>query len=240
MYLIRLNEMKIFCGETETCDVTLMCDYIGNIYIKNNNTYFYAYISDTNIELILLKSIDVFKKNLVEYVNFLPQRFGKIIPSDETLRGKTMKCLFDLPEDEKYGLNFSSCDTSFEERAYYTSMHNSYNNDENEDDNNNDDDESDDETFPFYISGIDDTSDIEMADIMMTSPASHDTIIMRGDLRSTAVSSTIERKDGYCSKRVTIYTAGYLKINNVADTIKYFKLVLVDGEISVVPIVRDE
>lgn len=225
--------MKVFCDKSKSINVELLCDHVGNIYIKFNGLYYYVYIDSDKVEFVMLKNIDIFKNNLIENKNTLDIKYGKIKPSPGTLRGKVIGTLNDLPEDEKYEVDFSSYDYTFDERGYYTIIRNTEqeDNEDNDDNNDNNDIDCSYEIFPFDINGIDETKEIQIADIMMTSPCTHDTIIIQGDHESNNVISTIERKDGYCVRRLTVYTDGYLKINNVGDSITYFKLKMLDDKL---------
>ncbi len=217
--------MKIF-GTNVDVSCTLMVDHIGNICLKYKDNYYYVYVDDARIDFVHLKNVQNLRKQLNcnnDIISIVKRQSKKIIASDETLRGKTMKYIDDMQDTDKYTSDFSSYDSTFVERMYYNLL---------DVDTCCDDEDTFDDTLPFYVNLMvgDSTDEIEFADILMEHPASHDTIVMRGNCESTNVCATIERKDGFCARRLTIYTDGFMKINNVGDKITYFKVVIDDKD----------
>lgn len=64
---------------------------------------------------------------------------------------------------------------------------------------------------------------IMYSDLLSLTPGTFDTILIEGDITSNRVVSSIERVDGHCSARLTLYTSGIFRANFI-DISKFSKL----------------
>ena len=69
---------------------------------------------------------------------------------------------------------------------------------------------------------------INSINILMNYLASHDTIVIAGNIESKIVTSSCEKADNFCSQRVVFYTDGYVKTNFVDE--KYFGKLYYENE----------
>ncbi len=225
------------CSCTINSNVIVFGDYIGNIYLKSpNNLYYYLYISSNCIQLISLSNsiICKLKQHLADNIHVKKYvRYGNITPREESLRGKAMTAMKKYNNSAKSSLNYSSFDDTFIERCYYSVTFDKNNNKNDDDDGDDDDDDDDDdnENDNYDINGIandsysDETNEkIHIANFMMESPGTYDTIFINGDIESKHVTSTIEKANGCSPIRLTIYSTGIFKVNIIGESINYYKL----------------
>jgi len=221
--------------------IHIMCDLIGNIFIhsidrdaKNSNhadpdechsghSYYWLTITNDSPELVpLTKNYRRFRKNYVDHIGMKNQiRCGKIVSGKSTLKGIAMKEINKMDDNERTNMDFNNFDDTFVERSYYNVL---YNDPQDIDEDDPQDERFDPDGDMFYLNGCDHPNGIQYAPIMMTSPGSFDTILIDGTDNSKNVVSSIERIDGYCVYRMTIYTNGLLKINIIGSIVKSYKL----------------
>lgn len=240
--------------------IHIMCDLIGNIFIKtvrgdakdggmesiecdssecdDRSAYFWLSMTDGTPELVpLIKSYHRLRKNYIDHIgirDFI--RRGRVIQGKSTLKGVAMNRLDQMDEDKRSDMDFNNFDNTFVERSYYNVQRDHIEGMSDEDD----DDRMDQYGDMFYLNGcVDDLSGgIQNAPIMMTSPGTFDTLLIDGHDESKNVISTIERIDGYCVYRVTIYTNGILKINIVGSSVAFYKFIHHNDEIQFTPLNR--
>lgn len=201
--------------------IFLKCDFLGNVYLVHNDAYYCVAVDGANIELVKLSNIDYFKQNFQDNMHLMDSLSRKTLESScKTLKGKTVEHI----DTETFEGDYTSFDTSFVEQKFYTlsTVNNCNNNCEDDED----------EINPYYFNGISDQVDegISFADILMTAEGSFDTIVMKGDKDSTHVLASIEATNDYCTRRLTIYTAGIFKLNLVGESITFYKLNVNDDE----------
>lgn len=238
--------------------IHIMCDLIGNIFIKTvrsdikdgpidsaecdsaecdeMTTYQWLSMTDGTPELVsLIKSYHRFRKNYIDHIGMREQIMcGKVVQGKATLRGVAMNGLNQMDQNDRSDMDFNNFDNTFVERSYYNIQRDQM---EDIDD---DDDQIDQDGDMFYLNGcVDDQSGgIQHAPIMMTSPGSFDTLLIDGSVESKNVISTIERIDGCCVYRVTIYTNGILKINIIGSSIAFYKFIHHNDQILIIPFDR--
>jgi hypothetical protein len=245
---VQITKNRFFKMENDY--VYVQTDYLGNIYIKHtkNDTMKYYIVSldpsiNSGIELTLIAKPDSFRNNLLEMQQCVKNiSAGTIRSSELTLRGKVHDSLenIDVFEDKEEYMNkhkFNTFDESFVENKYYWVKH----------DENDSDDEDEIGTFnqydPYYLNGIANINEINLkehnqyldqdqdqyqdqaqgiifSDLLSTNPGTFDTIFIIGDSDANHVISSVERKDGQCVSRLTIYSSGQFRCNFI-DTIKY-------------------
>lgn len=201
-------------------DITaiLQCDYLGNIYLKYKNDYYMVSLdSDVGAVLSRIEYPESFKKNLIEMC-FLKKetKSGLIKSGHDTLRGKIHDSISNMTEDEIEDYmsknDYMSIDPYFVEKKHYWVQ---YQEDDNDDINDN-----------FYLNGvvneldIDKTDGMVYSDLLSLSCGTFDTILIKGDNTSKNVVSVIERIDGHCTSRLTVYTSGHFRAN-FFDKVKY-------------------
>lgn len=209
--------------------VYLQVDYYGNIYLKHifgDRTVYYIVSLDPDdaigVCLTPIKSPNIFRQNLIESeLSEKVVKKGVIHAKTQSLRGMVNKSLRDMNDEqqEEYLENneFANFDTSFVESEYYWAKYN--------DDDKVDKDEYDDR---FYLNGVSAESEqktigIVYSDLLTFTEGTFDTILIQGDYDSHNVVSTIERIDGYCTNRLTVYSSGHFKANFI-DRAKYSRL----------------
>jgi len=192
----------------------LQTDYLGNIYLKHNDSYYFVNLdsaSDHGIELSLVVNPDTFRKNLAEMGQMVKDvKSGEIRSGTQTLRGRIYESLNEMTEDERDDYlqknDGSVYDPLFKERDFFWVQYKQ-------------DDEllEDEQDDTFFINGFHDESignyGIMYSDLLCPSPGSFDTILIDGDLTSKNVVSNVERVDGYCTCRLTVYGSGHLRTN---------------------------
>lgn len=214
-------------------NVTVLCDYLGNIYLKWHDTYYYLYVNTNSIQIMHLsqKIINKMKQHLVDNCHIKTNiRYGNIFPHEESLRGKAMISMKKYKNTNAF-MNYSSFDDTFVERCYYSIEHNKTETDgmnENECDDELDE-LSDCDNDNYDLNGIykNETlhEKIYIADFMMESIGTHDTIFIDGNIESKNVTSTIEKANGCSLIRLTIYSHGLFKVNVIGESITYYELV---------------
>ncbi len=203
----------------------IQTDYLGNIYIKNNNDNVYYIVSldsslDSGIELIRIKNPNRFRKNCEDHTHLTKQvRSGTIKASNSTLMGRAYESLTDMTDEEReeyMSMNdFSSYDLGFHERKYFWVQYKEEDEplEEEEDDG-------------FYLNGVsngDTGVGIMYSDLLSLTSGSFDTILIQGDIISKNVVSNVERIDGYCTQRLSIHSSGHFR-TNFMDTTKMARL----------------
>ena len=198
----------------------LQTDYLGNIYLKFNETYYFVNLDPAllqGVELSLVINPDTFKKNLLEMKSLVNNvKSGEIRSGNQTLRGRVYESLNEMTEDERdeYLMknDGSIFDPQFKERDYFWVQYKQ-------------DDEvlEEEQDDTFFINGYHDTAlenyGIMYSELLCLTPGSFDTILIGGDLTSKNVASSVERVDGYCTCRLTVYETGHLRTNFI-DTSK--------------------
>lgn len=226
----QLVEMKLFEYQPQKdMNVVVQADCLGNVYIKNlsNNVYYIVSLDvdlDPGIELIRIKSPDRFRKNFENHNHLTKSvRSGTIKASNSTLMGRAYESLVDMTDEDREEYmaknDFSSYDLGFRERKYFWVQYKEEDEplEEEEDDG-------------FYLNGIsvsdpttNGTSGIMYSDLLSLTPGSFDTILIQGDIFSKNVVSNVERVDGYCTQRLTVYSSGHFR-TNFMNTIKMARL----------------
>jgi hypothetical protein len=210
----------------------VLVDYLGNVMIKYNDVYYLISLDEKMICLTPLKNPNIFRTILQDNLHMKSRiSGGKIISNIDTLRGKVMDVMGKTDEDELMSMDFNTFDNNFTERHYY---HISNNKD--------DDDSEDEENDDYCFNGLIDPNQNEdplntgicFADLMMNREGTFDTIIMSGGINSKSVVSSIEKASNYCSHRLTIFTDGVFKINNVGSSVGYCKLIAESESLQVV------
>jgi len=235
--------------------IHIMCDLIGNIFIKSIRsdaknskinsmecdsmacdsmaTYYWLSMTDGTPELVsLVKSYHRFRKNYIDHIGMRNQiTCGRVIGGKSTLKGVAMNGIDRMDDEKRSDMDFNNFDNTFIERSYYNIQRDQM------EDTDDDMDRMDPDGDLFYLNGcVDDLSGgIQHAPIMMTSPGSFDTLLIDGPNESKNVISTIERIDGCCVYRATIYTDGNLKINIVGSSIAYYKFIHQNDQILIIP-----
>ena len=203
-------------------DVIVETDYLGNIYIKHTidkNVIYYIVSLDSSeisgISLTRIKNPLIFKKNLEDAEHLKNEvRSGTIKASNSTLSGRAYESLKEMNDEERedYMLknDFASFDPGFHERKYFWVQY-------DEDDEPLEGEEDD----TFYLNGVteNDPSGIIYSELLSLSPGSFDTLLIQGDTSSKSVLSNIERIDGYCTSRLTMYTLGFCRVNFVTSSV---------------------
>lgn len=194
-------------------------DYNGNIYIRYNGIYYIVFLdidSKNGIELIKIENIkyynDIYNENIDIYKNIYR---GNIISKNTTLSGKVYEKINDMSDEEKknYQLknNYETSDPHFTERQYYSVIYDKIQDDDIQDDN-----------MYFRFNNIyteQEYKGLKIANLLWPYPCSFDTIYIDGDIISKNVVSSIERIDGYCTSRLTIYSSGYFRCNFIEKII---------------------
>jgi hypothetical protein len=228
-------------------------DYSGNLYLKhvieqktsNNDekghdeksVYYMISLdqySETGIDLTPIKNPNTFRKNLLES-GFSKNnvRSGEIKTNKTTLRGKAYKSLKNMSSEEREehedSHEYFLFDDTFKESQYYWVQY-------KEEDQNYEDEYDN----TFYINGAHEENDqnakidsknktgLTYSDLLILTSPSFDSILIQGDERSESVISTVERCDGSCFSRLTLYTSGFIKINFI-DKIREARLCMVNN-----------
>ena len=216
--------------------VIVQTDLNGNIYLKHKDKYYILSLDDdekSGITITPINNPNIFRKKLQDNLNLLKSiKSGVIKSGHKTLRGIISDTIDDdintnnddniddLDDDNMYQYQK---DDQFTEKGLYWVKYNL-------DDELNDFELSD----TYYLNGvvtndINETKTIEnegivMSDLLATCPGTFDTLLIKGyDTDSKTVISSVERIDGHCSKRLTIYTSGNFKANFI-DKSKYSKI----------------
>ncbi len=204
-------------------------DLLGNIYIKHKDIYYYVTMDiDSGLVLEKITNTTRFKKyfednkDMVKYVSS-----GVIKSGKGTLRGKISETIDGMNEEDKTIDDFANYDSSFNERDFYR-----VNYEDNEDD------EEDHLVLKYYFNNVNLENEekhigLRLCDLCLFGDGTFDTIYIDGPLTSKFVVSTIERKDGYCTKRLTIYSDGVFKANFIGDSIKYFNLIIDENDVPI-------
>lgn len=194
-------------------EVYVQTDYMGNVYLKHNDQYYTVSLDSyhpSGVELNKIEKPNIFRKNLIES-RFLKDavRSGVIKANNSSLAGKAYESMSDMTEEELDDYmaknDFSSFDSSFHEKKYYWVQY-------NEEDEPMEGEEDD----GFFLNGISDgpqQQGIMYSDLLALSPGTFDTLLLQGDTSSKNVISSIERVDGYCTARLTVYTSGHFRPN---------------------------
>lgn len=226
--IVKINE-----NETKNiyspCDFALLqTDYLGNIYLKYHDVYYFVGIDSAlehGVELSLVMNPDTFKKNLLEMQSLVKNvKSGEIRSGSQTLRGRVYESLNEMTEDERdeYLMknDGSIYDPQFKERDYFWVQYKQ-------------DDEllEEEQDDSYFINGIQNettgNSGIMYSELLCLSPGTFDTILINGDLTSKNVVSNVERVDGYCVSRLTVHETGHMRTNFI-DTSKIGILILDD------------
>lgn len=223
-------QKQTFIPTDKTC--IIQTDYKGNIYIKFGETYYMVSLDHEQSSGIVLTPIlkpESFRKNLEENIIIKKHvKSGVIKSGTSTLSGRVAETLDEMDDEEKEDYmsknDYASYDAEFMERRYYRVKY--------ADEDNNDldvDDEPDinldgDEDAEYNLNGISDPKNphskgIVFSDLLASYHGSFDTIMIDGDTKSQSVTSTVERRDEYCTSRLTIYSSGHLRTNFIDRSI---------------------
>lgn len=218
MSKITVNRKEIVNGNEivySPCDAAyLQTDYLGNIYLKYHDTYYFVNLDSSlahGVELSLVINPETFKKNLLEMQSHVKNvKSGEIRSGSQTLRGRIYESLNEMTEDERdeYMMknDGSVYDPQFKERDYFWVQY--------KQDDELLEDELDDS---YFINGshneVAGNYGIMYSELLCLSPGSFDTILISGDLTSKNVVSNVERVDGYCTCRLTVYETGHMRTN---------------------------
>jgi hypothetical protein len=218
-------DVKVFEYQPEKDTYAIIqTDYLGNIYIKqtnNNDDIYYIVSLDSNedsgscIELIRIKNPNIFRKNLEDEAHLKKSvRSGDIKASGSTLMGRAYETITDMTEEEREDYiiknDFCSFDPGFDERKYFWVQYKD-----------NDEPLEGEEDDGFYLNGISNNENetgIMYSDLLFLTPGTFDTLLIEGNTTSKNVVSTVERVDGYCTKRLTIYTSGHFRTNFIDNS----------------------
>lgn len=202
------------------CDFAyLQTDYLGNIYLKYNDTYYFVGLDSTlnqGVELSRVVNPETFKKNLVEMRSLVNNvKSGEIRSGNQTLRGRVYESLNEMTEDERdeYLMknDGSIFDPQFKERDYFWVQYKQ-------------DDEllEEEQDDTYFINGYQNDAignyGIMYSELLCLSPGSFDTILISGDMTSKNVVSNVERVDGYCTCRLTVHETGHMRTNFIDTT----------------------
>ena len=221
----------------------LQIDYMGNAYLQYDNSYYVIgldYDSDTGIELVKIKNPDIFRKNLVDMFDMVRNvKSGTIRSSNLTLAGKAMDTLTNMNSEEKEEYlsanSYMAHDENYYEKKYFRVEYPKDASDNEEfDDFYSQYADVDDECFAF--NGIEPSSEqsvtnnVTYSDLLTISYGNYETIFIKGDKNSTNVLSCVEKKNGYCSQRLTVYSSGIFRANFI-DKSKFARLCIenIDG-----------
>lgn len=219
--------------------VYLQTDYLGNIYLKHNDTYYIVSLdvySVAGIELTKIKNPKKFRETLIDS-KFLKTaiKSGVIKTDNITLRGKAYDTLTMMTEEERAEYmdknDFMVCDDSCQEKKYFWVEYK-------------DEDESleDDIDDDFWLNGISETDadeGMQYSDLLFSNSGTFEVIMIKGDVNSKKVIANTEKKNGFCINHLIVYTSGKFKANFV-DTSKMSILCLdtFNNELLVKPIIQ--
>lgn len=219
----------------------VQCDYMGNIYLKHDDTYYMVYLdvdSPQGTELVKMKNVNPFRETLKDNQHLASHlRSGTIKSGNTTLSGRAYEAMTDMTVEERedYMLKNDYCvnDHQFIERKYFWVQY-----DEE------DEPLEDEEDTGFYLNGVineddiaDDSYGMVHSDLLFETGCSFDTMLIGGDLMSKHVVSNCERVDGYCTSRLTIFTSGHFRCNFI-DKVTMGRICL-DGDELVIKAVTD-
>ncbi len=221
---IVVNRKEIVKNDTEDkiiftpCDFAyLQTDYLGNIYLKHHEKYYFVGLDSAlghGVELSHVVNPDTFKRNLLEMRSIVNNvKSGEIRSGNQTLRGRVYESLNEMTEDERdeYMMknDGSVYDPQFKERDYFWVQYKQ-------------DDEllEDEQDDTYFINGYQTETSVEngcygiiYSELLCLTPGSFDTILIDGDLMSKNVASNVERIDGYCTCRLTVHETGHMRTN---------------------------
>lgn len=226
----------------------LQIDYMGNAYLQYDNSYYVIgldYESYIGIELVKIKNPAIFRKNLVETFEMVKNvKIGIIHSSNLTLAGKAMDALTNMDGEEKEDFlsanSYMAHDENYYEKKYFRVEYPKDVSDTEEfDDFYSQYADVDNECFTF--NGIEPSSEqsvtnnVTYSDLLTMSYGNYETIFIKGDRTSTNVLSSIEKKNGYCAQRLTVYSSGIFRANFI-DKSKLARLCVenIDGVIMLV------
>lgn len=211
--------------KVENCinNAEILVDFLGNIFLKHNDYYYYISLNndlDCGIELIRILNINKLKKNY-EFSSHLKNliKSGEIMVNGNTLQGKVASHMNDTNQEDNNEYNYT--DKSYHERKYFKTIYDDSDNEENDDD------------IKYYINGVcenNETHGIKYADLLFSSANNYETILIDGNIESHKVISTVEKKDGYCDSRLSIYTNGIMRCN-FFDVSKWAKIYYENNEL---------
>jgi hypothetical protein len=203
-------------------------DYLGNMYLKHNDTYYIISLDNDLNEGVSLTPIakpEVFKNNYSES-KFLKNdiRSGTIRANVQTLKGRVQDTITDMTEEERDDYELQYDDNNRPEKKFYRVQY-----------------ESDDEMMEeeiddgFYLNGVvdiegaadSDSKGILMSDMLAFDIGSFDVVLIHGDMRSKNVVSSIEKKNGFSPSTLAIYSSGHF-VARFVDQTKIGRLCLSD------------
>jgi len=222
-----MNTITIYSNTDEKINVNGLFygDLNGNMYFVINNDYYIVsldYYLKEGIEFIKIKNINNFKKNYEEFkTNLQNTKSGTINQSNLTLKGMAQENIQNMSDDEKDKFldnneYFGESDNIIEKKYYWLK----HNDDLSSDDEYNDN---------YYLNGFINISDVSEkygivhADVLSIHKGTFDVFLIRGDLTSKNIISTMEKQNKSSTMFLTIYTDGYVK-SNFIDKIKISRI----------------
>lgn len=199
----------------------IMVDFLGNIFLHHNEKYYYITLNNDikcGVELIEILNIKQLKRNYEE--SFQLKRLiksGVIKNNGQTLQSRVIT---NLNNESEHNNEFAYTDKSYHERQYFKTVY---------------DDDSDNETDDngsFYINGVNENDGfgLKYAELLFTCDNNYETILIDGNIESKKIISTVEKKNGYCDSRLSIYTNGIFRCN-FFNCSKWAKLGWFDGNL---------
>lgn len=196
--------------KVDNISIDIVYDYLGNLFLSYENNYYYFDIID-ELELVKINNVDFYKKYLLDNQHIKNISSGQINPSKCTLKGVTIDYVKDNEEIDEINI-----DENFTESKYY---HMKY--DKIEED---------------HFQDISDEGSyvncdyLRSCDFAFLNPPSNDFIVMEDNM----VKATVENKNGFCSKRITIHSDNNIRVYYVGDKDYHYKIIIDKNELSVV------
>lgn len=199
-------------------------DLQGNSYIKHNDDYYMIFIDidyqdKGGVELMRINNVNVYKQLFLDNMSIRNSiKKGVIKSSELTLKGKTIDHIKNLNDDaaevflEKN--DYSISDSICNEKKYFRVTY--------DEDNFVDEDEIDDS---YYFNGVVCDNDIGNipgiihSDLLCEQSGNFDVVMIKGDMQSKNIISSIERVDGYSIKNLVVFTSGFFKSTFIEKTI---------------------
>lgn len=183
-------------------------DFKGNLFAIYDNKYYYVMIDDESG--LCFEKINHIEKfiNVDDY----NKKIGQIQSGNTTLRGKVLENLNNKDEEEIQDMDMYDYNNYYPEKSLFYLQ----NNEEENSDCESIDDES------FNING----EYLDKSILSFETIGSFDVVVIEGSLTSKFVVFTMERSNGICCKRLTIFTDGIFKVNYIGTIEKYYDLVI--------------
>jgi hypothetical protein len=190
-------------------DIKIFYDYLGNIFLNYENSYYYFDITD-ELELLKINNIDLYKKYLEDNNHIKNTTKGEIFQSKQTLKGTTNDYI--KGNDE---ITDNSIDHKYYESKFY---HMKYDKIEEDHFMNLNDDDS-------YIN----CDSLTLCNFAFLNPPSYDMIYMEDNI----VLATVENKTGFCTKRITIHSNNKIRLYFVGDKDYFYKIKIINNTLCI-------